>query len=83
MHYAARYNQPETRPYTDPQQSTQPVVVPEGHVFVLGDSRNDSVDSHVFGFLDKERIVGRVVAKFAPEWTTFDRPTYQEMSLID
>lgn len=35
------------------------IVVPKGHIFMMGDNRNRSQDSHVWGFLDTRRIVGR------------------------
>ena len=41
-------------------------VVPEGHFFVLGDSRNDSRDSHQWGFLPRENIIAKAVWIYYP-----------------
>ena len=38
---------------------TGKIIVPKGHLFMMGDNRNRSQDSHVWGFLDTRRIVGR------------------------
>ncbi len=40
-------------------KSEQLIKVPEGYYFVLGDNRNNSNDGHVWGFVKKDRIIGR------------------------
>lgn len=43
-----------------PQDNTDPVIVPEGHVFLMGDNRDNSVDSRAFGPVPRQLLVGRV-----------------------
>ncbi len=56
-----RNGQSLVEPYLDrlPDYRWEPEPVPPRHLLVLGDNRNESYDSHVWGFLPASKIVGR------------------------
>jgi len=43
-----------------------PLTVPEGQLMVLGDNRNASLDSHLWGPLPRERVIGTAVLRYWP-----------------
>ena len=56
-----------------------PVIIPEGQYYMLGDNRDNSADSRFFGFVDRTLIVGRatmvVISRegsiLHPRWSRF------------
>ena len=44
----------------------QPFTVPEGQLLVLGDNRNASLDSHLWGPLPRNAVIGTAVLRYWP-----------------
>ena len=66
-------------PLTEPYINAKPRysgdwTVPEGYLFVLGDNRNDSSDSHAWGLLPIQNVIGKAMLIYwpPPEWALID-----------
>ncbi|MEL6381782.1 MAG: S26 family signal peptidase [Cyanobacteria bacterium J06626_18] len=49
-----------------PNYEYDAVIIPENAYFVLGDNRNAAFDSHIWGFLPRESIFGKVIGTYCP-----------------
>ena len=55
-----------------------PVTVPAGHYFMMGDNRDNSQDSRIWGFVPRENIIGRPLLIY---WSLADAPVRRPLPL--
>ncbi|BCS35612.1 signal peptidase I [Luteitalea sp. TBR-22] len=66
----------------DKRETYGPVTVPEGHLFVMGDNRDNSQDSRYWGFLPQAYVKGRAVAvywSFESDAADYERPGMEQL----
>ena len=49
-----------------PNYRMREVTIPQGYYWMMGDNRNYSNDSHIWGFLPKQNVIGKATIRFFP-----------------
>ena len=46
--------------------SIGPIIVPDQTLWVMGDNRNNSLDSHIWGALPYDKVIGKAIFRYWP-----------------
>ena len=49
-----------------PNYEIEEIKIPTGKYFLLGDNRNESEDSSIWGPVEKEKIIGKIICRYYP-----------------